>query len=473
MNVRIRQIQISLILIMIGILGIAYVLATSPNFGDARLTGKSPLGGDFLQEWIGAHVVATYPDEKLFDEAFLKEVQHDETLLKFSWAEQKYFSMVYPPFYYKVLAPIASLEYATFVWVMAISMIACLMVSIFLVAQSVYKTDQSARPSIGIYLVPAAICFALTPFFLPVVRSFTTGQKGPLCLLIFAATFAATKSNRHLLAGMIFGCLCFKPQLAIVLLLVMMFAKNWRFVVGFFATCFVCGIVTLSMGMEVCQSYLQFCTGVGDYVQTGGYAGYKSHCLYGFLNLIAGESNWMTKLGWLAGVVFIAKLLLDLFSGSKLKINNLQDKSPPNRSALNSTKPENGLLNRVSDLRFAAIVIATILLSPHLFTYDLTLMLLPLMLIAFSASDPNSGLELPNRIRLQFLALTFFVVCGFSYYVAALANIQISTMILLLMVWEIRQAIRASALTGRSSDTQSGKSSELDWQHFGLQKLLD
>ena len=70
-------------------------------------------------------------------------------------------------------------------------------------------------------------------------------------------------------------------------------------------------------------------------------------------------------------------------------------------------------------------MIATLLVSPHLFTYDLTVLLLPAMLVGLEhGRQAWSGDRWARRIVLATVAL--LVVCAVSTPVARLVGIQAS-----------------------------------------------
>src|SRR5690606_23431202 len=71
----------------------------------------TPLGGDFLQEWIGGHLVQSGQMDGLYQVERFDQLQHDERLIGFRWDRAAYLPPVYPPFYYVLVSPLARLDF--------------------------------------------------------------------------------------------------------------------------------------------------------------------------------------------------------------------------------------------------------------------------------------------------------------------------------------------------------------------------
>jgi hypothetical protein len=274
--------------------------------------------------------------------------------------------------------------------------------------------------------MPWLIVLAL--FFVPLIRSLTTGQKGTLCLLLFTGTYLLLKQKRRFAAGAVFGLLLFKPQLVLVIGAVMLFKKKWRFLAGVAVSALAFMLLTATLGSDVCWQYVRFCIGVTEYVHTSGYDLYKSHCLYGFLALLAGgKATLAVKCAAAIGAVLIFGMLWQTVRGTL----HPQDEH--------------------FDLRFSALVLATLLLSPHLFTYDLTIMLLPMWLVTLAAV--RGLLANDTGRKMVWLVAAMFVVSGFSHVLAALAGLQLTTLLMLALLWAMRRHVAAPGLAEFSGAT--------------------
>ena len=123
-------------------------------------------------------------------------------------------------------------------------------------------------------------------FFAPVLESLSSSQKGTLCLLIFTATFVVWQRGKSFTAGMLFGLIAFKPQLALVIFAATLWQRQWRFIAGVMTTGAVLLGLSLFVGADVCWQYVQFALGTGEYMQNSGYDLHKSHSIWGFAQLL-------------------------------------------------------------------------------------------------------------------------------------------------------------------------------------------
>ena len=156
------------------------------------------------------------------------------------------------------------------------------------------------------------------------------------------------------------------------------------------------------------MQYYEFCTGVGDYVHIGGYELAKSHCLYGFLTLLAGgQATATVKVAALSAIAVVFAILMVSLRGK-----------------LDTT-------SRRFNVQFSVLVISTLLISPHLFTYDLTMLLLPMFLLGHAAQTDAAAMG----AKMTGLLIAMFVVAGFSYNLAAISGLQMTTVVMLAILW--------------------------------------
>ncbi|MCA9267435.1 MAG: hypothetical protein KDA41_03145, partial [Planctomycetales bacterium] len=153
----------------------------------------------------------------------------------------------------------------------------------------------------------------------------------------------------------------------------------------------------------------------GRYMQTAGYDMFKSHSVWGFFELAAGaHSVWPRVLACASAALVVV---------AAASIRPTPGRPPFSR-------------------QFSAWVIATVLVSPHLFTYDLTVLLLPLVLLARDArrsGEVNSASRFDKRI-LAALALVY-AAPAVSVGLAAATGVQITVPLLgLLLLMVVRDA---------------------------------
>ena len=79
-------------------------------------------------------------------------------------------------------------------------------------------------PLVGVFVVALA--------FQPILRSVLGGQNTPLSLLLLAAAARLDREGRPLLAGLVASLLLFKPQFGVVVLPLLIVARQWRMLLG-------------------------------------------------------------------------------------------------------------------------------------------------------------------------------------------------------------------------------------------------
>ena len=375
------------------------IFLVSPNFRWEGDLDRAPYAGDFLQEWVGGYVVRNGEGVRLYEAEYTKRLQHDPEIVGFSWNRGSYLPMVYPPFYYLVVSPFSYLpvRWAALGW--GGMMTVLLLVSVRLLA-------GVGGEKLGSRWFPL-----LCAVYYPVIVNLASSQKATVCLLIFTTTYVLLRSERRFLAGLVFGIVAFKPQLAIVVPLFMAIRGEWRFVGGCVLTGVFLLALSLMVGGESCLDYLKFSRDFAQYISTPGYHLANAHTLYSFFSLLFGGTPGVTVYV-VTGLSIIALLVWcrPLFFSSG---------------------------GSISPLYYSAMVILTVLLSPHLYTYDLTILLLPLCLITshlLSREDYSW-----KRYRLGGWLL---LLCYFAPFIAvpfALATgIQLTVLVLISLLLYLR-----------------------------------
>lgn len=408
---------------------VASIYFVSPNYrwessdrtSSDRESGvrQGPYAGDFLQEWLGGRVVLQGDRGRLYDPAYAKALQHDRQFVGFEYDSKKYLPLVYPPFYFAAVSPLSRLPYRTAAWIWSVLMCAAFAGGIAIAVKYGHR-GRNAAPAWAWWAIPTAAMFA------PLLESLNSGQKGTVCLLLLSATFTLLSRKRPLAAGLIFGLLAFKPQLVLVIAIAMLLKRQWPFVAGGA----ICGVAllaaSLAVGGETCLQYLEFSTGAADYIQTAGYDLAESHCLYGFFSLLL--PSIPAKVATIVVGAAVALLL-----GAIL------------RGPVDYTSPR-------FELQFSAMTIATVLFSPHLYTYDLTILLLPLFLIGRRLIADN--LWTRQRQSLAALVAAIYLTSALSPRIAAATGVQLSTLLLVATLVAIYQL--ATSLLRASGDRASG-----------------
>jgi alpha-1,2-mannosyltransferase len=360
----------------------------SPNFGDHFDPARGPYGGDFLQEWIGGHMVLTGQADRLYDLDEVRRLEHDPDLVGYRWNEGRHFPMVYPPFYYALVSPLAALPMKTAAVVWAGLMVACLIASVIWLPRASGDTSRHMA------------CFIqLIALFTPLVENLTSNQKGSVLLLLLVATYALLRDRRPFAAGLVFGLLAFKPQLTLVIAAAMLLKRQWRFAAGGAVAGVTLVAASLAVSGQACQDYLAFSSQMADYLHTAGYDLAKSHSWYGFFHLLL-QNQPDAVIRAASGAMILATLIIvGILLRGPMRVDSPQ-----------------------FAVQFSGLVLAAILVSPHLLTYDLTLLVLPATLAASWSLDRNAA-----KVSHVFVALlAAAVLISVSTPLARLIGVQIS-----------------------------------------------
>ena len=346
-------------IIMVGLLW------RSPNFNSTDQNSEAvlnyPLGGDFLQEYVGGRLILDERNSRqLYDAETFNQVQHDPDEVGFSWDPQQFFPAVYPPYWYAAVSPLSKLSYARSIRVWLVLMTAALIAACWLL-------NRYTK-------IPASILIVMC-LSAPVIQSLNGGQKGTLLLLILTSSYVLLRNQRDLLSGLVFALIAFKPHLAIVIGLWMLVSRNWRWCVGAISGVAVLLIASFVSSPELMNGYVNVVLGFGDYVQSGGYNLHESFSLWSFWQLLLGNPTAAKTLTAISSMSLLGASLWYL------------------RKETNQSQTDQSVSSAEFDRSFAAMVIVTILSSPHLYTYDLTMLLLPIR----PADTNRSGSDASRR----------------------------------------------------------------------------
>ena len=328
-------------------LGYAVTIATPgmrDRFGHLK-------GADFLHAYVLGTLALEHRGDALYDARVQREIGEQRV----PESAGIYFLPVYGPQYSLIWAPLARLPYA---WAAAIWMV----LSAAIYAACCYGVWQTC-PNLRAYGATVALLAAAFPGFFALI---TFGQNSALALACFTGTYFALRARREVLAGLCLGLLAYKPQLALVPACVFLTACLWprkpaneskragitrpgasKVVLG--ATISVIAqllVAWLWYGASPLVSYAHVLTRLGS---TGKMAEileprpYLMHSLRAFWNLL---------LPW-PGAAFVLYVVTALVA-----------------IALAIVCSQRLLLER----RFAVMLLATVLVAPHLTVYDLVIL---------------------------------------------------------------------------------------------------
>jgi Glycosyltransferase family 87 len=271
---------------------------------------------------------------------------------------------LYPPQVSILFAPFARLSYP---W----ALICWLTLSALIYGLCGY-TLWRACPNLGKYRFTILILTLAFPAFWHLIA---WGQTSALALTCFTLAFFALRAQREFLAGLALGCLIFKPQLGVVAAVIFVDARRWRVIAGALLSASVqMAVAWTYYGPDSLRSWLQTLSHLRSVLPLLEPKLYQTHCLRTF---------WTMLLPWpgLAGAFYIVTALLTLALAARCWQSSL---SLP--------------------LRYSAMLLATVLVAPHLTVYDLVVLAPAILLLSnWIAIHPDNSTT-PQLKLLLYLA---------------------------------------------------------------------
>ncbi len=313
--------------------------------------------------------------------------------------------LVYVPLYGPqvslLFAPLATLPYA---WALTVWLAAS--AALYAVCcYAIWKTCPTLQSLPGTTLIVTA---ASPPF----VHLIVWGQNSALALVCFALAYLALRSQRCFSAGLAMGCLIFKPQLALAAVLVFLLTRQWRVIAGM--------VMTASAQLLVGQFYYGSAV-MKDYAYHLFHAGsiyplleprpYHMHSLRAFWAMLI---PWP----WFAFAFYVATAVTAL----GLTVRCWKTPAP-------------------LTLRYAALLLATVLVSPHLTVYDLVILAPAFLLLADWAGAHREQRQAPTVGILLYLCYALPLTVPVTRW----THVQLSVPAMATLLWLVqRQSTDAS-----------------------------
>ena len=192
------------------------------------------------------------------------------------------------------------------------------------------------------------VAIAFPPFF----HLIAWGQTSALALTCFTAMFLFLQKRRAFLAGVALGCLIFKPQLALAAAVVFLAIGAWKIFLGAALSASAqLALGVLYYGVQPLQQWLATLWRVRSVVPLLEPRTFQTHCLRTFWTMLIPWSGVAIALYTISAIVVLA-ITIALWRRAATPLS----------------------------LRFSMLLLATVLLSPHLTVYDL-LVLAPALLL--------------------------------------------------------------------------------------------
>lgn len=276
-------------------------------------------------------------------------------------AQPLYFVALYGPQVSLLFVPFARLPYG---WaLLAWSLLSCVIYAACCFA--LWKTCprlQQHRLTVGILAIAYPAFFHLIAW----------GQTSAPALACFTLAYLALRSNRQVLAGLAIGLLIYKPQLGFVAALMFLFSGNWTALIA----ALISAAVELSVGwiyygtsvMRDYWSALRHITKVLPYLEPRPYT---THSLRSFWSMLVPFPAAAT-------VLHVASVIIVLISG----VYVWRSRAP-------------------LSIRYSAMLVATVVVAPHLTVYDLVILAPAFLLLAdWGRKEDISSSSLPILLYL-------------------------------------------------------------------------
>lgn len=356
---------------------------------------------DFTVFYTAATILRNGLGRQLYDEHVQYEVQ--KTSVGQIPSRRGPLPYIHPPYEALVFLPLSWLPYpqAFAVWdVLNLGVL-------FGVALLLRRSVNALR------LIPPWEFVIASLAFFPVFDCFLQGQDSILLLLLCGLGFNALKRDADVLAGCWFALGVFKFQFIIPIVLLLVIWKRSRVAIGF--TVVSALLVLISAGVTGWQSLLHypaFVLGITKSPSTGGVAAGFAPNLRG---LAQGLLSFSTPLG--SAAALLSSIILFFFAAAKGR-EACQPKS--------------------LELQFSLAVAASVLIAWQTNMHDLSLLVLPLVLIVDYCLHllPQSQRKLLLLPVLPLLISPLWIVL---WLVGGMVNLM--TIPLLWWVWEMGRAI--------------------------------
>jgi alpha-1,2-mannosyltransferase len=409
----------TLILLAFYAIAIAGWIALSGGLTDPN--GK-PIGTDFSSFYAAGSLVHDGRAADVYDMA-----AHYAREKQIFGEATPYYGWLYPPMFLLVVTPLALMPYPLALAVWQGATFALYLTVIAAILRRVRNDDTIAR-----LWLPVSVAFPAA------FINLGHGQNGFLTAGLFGAALV-TLPKRPLLAGVLFGLLCYKPQFGLLIPFALLAGGQWR---TFLAACItvivLAGASYLAFGPEVWRAFAASTETSRTLLLEQGNVGFeKLQSVFAAVRMWGGGVSLAYVVQATATVIALVGVAWTWNAtwGSAWHSNRL--------SNWRATSDSND-----SDLKAALLIVATLLASPHVLDYDLTV-LAPAIAFIVASRWPNGFRD----YDVSALAAVW-VVPLFGRAIAGTTGVPLGlTTVVMLYILVLRHVVRRRSVT--SLDTAS------------------
>jgi alpha-1,2-mannosyltransferase len=346
---------------------------------------------DSLPLYISARLISQHRTRQLFDEAVIASEMHRIV----QQPTNVRLASVYGPQVGLLFLPLMRFSFSVAGWIWAA-------INVVWYVSCIYVLWKDC-PNLRGYASLVAIAAAAFP---PLFHSFVRGQVSALVVACFTAAFLAFRSGRKWLAGAALGFLIFKPQFLVAIPLIFLLSGAWQTLAGLSVSAFAqLAFAWIYFGSAVMRTYLDKLWHVSSWIGAAELAAapVQMHSLRSF---------WTLLLPW-PMPAFVLYVL------SSLAIVTI---------AVWSWRSSGSLT-----LRFSALILAAVLVNPHLFVYDLLALAPVILLLADWALDRGNQSYAALVRLLLYLSFTLPLLGPLTFW----THLQLSVPVFIALQWTV------------------------------------
>ena len=319
-------------------------LAVAGPILDPSPDGKLVLGYDFLPSYVAGHFARTAEFAKMYDRVAFCDMQTRIIEQANLEMDGRYGAGLNPPHFALFYAPLSALPYRTAAALWLVMNVALLAGSLALLVQMV-PGDRWTKGLVPLLLLAS----------MPFCQAMGHQQNTFLSLLILTTAVTFWRSRSAFLAGLAIGLLFYKPQLALVVSIVLVADLGWRAALGLGTAGMVTFLVTMTFMPGALSEYLHTFPLNVDWIQNQPrYNWARQATFLGFWRMSV--TPHVARILWGAGAAAFGGALIFALLRSRRALH--------------------------PDRLIAATIAATPLLLPYFMDYDLLLLAVPAVLMA-------------------------------------------------------------------------------------------
>jgi hypothetical protein len=338
--------------VLAGGVALIYLAATVMSYAQALgsdqvVPGGSVIGGDYAAFYAAGRLVLEGQPNRLYDSDVVRAVQQTAIDAR---VPEFYVAYRNPPFLGIILAPFAVLDLLPSFAIWSLASVALLVAAVALALRTLPRLRAHWKLTV---LVVAGFC--------PVYTGLVDGQNAVVSLLLYVLVYLALRGGQDGRAGAWAALGLFKPQLFLVLPIVFAAGRRWRALFVYCGVASALGLASLVLvGPDGAAAWAHIIVGF-EPANAAKLAG-RMYSLKAFFDVLLPEQT-----GVALGLSLICSLAV---LALVIRVWHVP-----------------GAFRHDLPLRWVLTMLAALLVDPHLLDYDLTVLVLPGLLIVGTLAE--------------------------------------------------------------------------------------